>query len=85
MSIYVDRGIAYCYLEQYTEALGDLNKAIDAGADLAAAYNARGCVHSRLKEYEQALNDFNKSTEIDPNFQKPYANRAILLTRASDG
>ena len=60
--IYGNRGIAYTRLENYTQALYDLDKAIQMGTTDGEVYYCRGLCYQALSEFAQA--DFDKTKEL---------------------
>ena len=54
------------YKEAYSEAIADLDKAIELDPKLAGAYYNRGFTYRELGEEEEAKKDFKKAQEIDP-------------------
>jgi len=64
---YLNRGIAYIYLERYERAIVDLTKAIEKDEGLAIAYANRGIAYDHLEKPEEALSDYKVALALDPN------------------
>jgi type IV pilus assembly protein PilF len=58
-SLYFSRG-------ETTTALSEVNRAIAAKPDYAAAYNLRGLIHASLGDAQRAEADFQKALQLDP-------------------
>jgi regulator of sirC expression with transglutaminase-like and TPR domain len=71
---YYNRGLAYINVENYQQAVLDLNKSIEINPQ-ANAYVARGFAYDRLGNYPQALLDYDKAIEINPSYGLAYTNR----------
>lgn len=63
-TIYLNRAIAHSKLKNNLEALGDLNKCVQAKEDYAKAYVKRGEVNLALENYEEAVRDFEKAKSL---------------------
>lgn len=64
---YLNRGIAYIYLERYEKAIVDLTKAIEKDEGLAIAYANRGIAYDHLEKHKEALSDYKVALALDPN------------------
>ena len=62
--IYLNRGIAYQYLQEYESAMTDLTKAIELNDTAASVYQGRAMLHYEMKDYSAAVDDFNKVLEL---------------------
>ena len=62
-----NRAANYLESQSLSEALDDLNKAIEFNPDYATAYYMRGDLHMRLKNKQQAKQDFKKAAELEPD------------------
>jgi tetratricopeptide (TPR) repeat protein len=65
---------------KFREAITALNRAIEADAGLADAFNSRGVAYFELKEYANAQLDYDQAIKLRPDFYRPYYNRALLQT-----
>ena len=78
---YKEKGTKFAKEGNYTEAIENLDRAIQIDPTYAAAYNNRGIVNMELKKYNEALDDFNraiKNNPLDPAF---LINRALVNER----
>ncbi|MDR0501885.1 MAG: tetratricopeptide repeat protein [Treponema sp.] len=64
--IYKHRGMAYFACSQYSEAIEDFTKALDADKKSYKAAYYRGVVYSVLRNYSQAIDDYTLSITINP-------------------
>jgi len=69
---------------KFREAIEPLNMAIDADADNVEAFNTRGVAYFELKEYGNALLDYEQAMKLEPDFYRPYYNRALLKLAQND-
>lgn len=65
---------------KFREAIQPLNDAINADGTNAEAFNTRAVAYFELKNYENALLDYDQAIKLNPDFYKPYYNRAKLKT-----
>jgi tetratricopeptide (TPR) repeat protein len=66
-------------LENYTEAIKAINKAISI-APHSLYYTNRGNTFVALKQYDKALLDYDKAIQLNPNLALAYMNRGSLYT-----
>ncbi len=59
-------GVIASELEQFNEALGYLNRAIEANSQIPDFYLRRGDAYFLLKRYEDARDNYGKVIELDP-------------------
>ena len=69
------RGLTLQDEEEWREAVGHYNKAIELNPQNEKAYNNRGIAKSRLKQYNEAIEDYNQAIELNPKYAKAYNNR----------
>ncbi|WP_229310975.1 tetratricopeptide repeat protein [Larkinella soli] len=69
---------------KFREAIQSLNAAVEADAGNFEAFNSRGVAYFELKEYPNALLDYEQALKLNPEFYKPYYNRAKLKTAKGD-
>ncbi len=74
-TVYNNRGNAYASLGNYTQAIEDLQKAIELNPRYVEAYNNRGYVYMKLGDYRQAIEDLQKAIELNPKYAEAYNNR----------
>jgi tetratricopeptide (TPR) repeat protein len=66
---YVDRGATYIEMQRYREALDDINRGIEMGANKPhIAYYDRAIADEALGNIRAAYMDYKKAVEIEPNF-----------------
>lgn len=75
--IYYNRGTFLGMSNRHTEALVDLNKAIEI-QPFDFAYGNRATAYYFLGKYENALFDYNRAIELNPNNATSYYGRAII-------
>jgi tetratricopeptide (TPR) repeat protein len=80
-NVYYYRGITKEELDDYTGAMDDYSKNIEANAsNQSSSYYRRAKIeHYKLKNDDAALDDYNKAIELDPSNAEYYTSRAILL------
>ncbi len=64
----------------YTDALNDLNRAIELDPKMSSAYINRGILYKNQGDYDAALDDYNKAAELNPSDAVIYINRANLYS-----
>ena len=60
-----------------SQALDDLNRAIQLKPDYSEAYGNRGFLYFTAKDYSAAIADFNKAVELDPTNAQNYIYRSL--------
>jgi Tfp pilus assembly protein PilF len=76
-AIYMNRGLAYWALKNYSAAITDLKKAIEIDPGAAPPYGNLGIVYNSLRDYPRAIEAFNKAVAISPRYAPAYHNRGI--------
>src|SRR5262249_6440829 len=74
----VRRAHASMMLEKYTDALRDLDQALELEARCADAYVGRGAIYLRLKDEPRALEEFGRALELDPASALAHAHRGRI-------
>lgn len=64
---YINRAMTYIKLDEYENALGDLNQAINQSPDSTYLLAYRGLAHSHLSNYEAAIHDLTRAKAEFPN------------------
>ncbi|MCP4507646.1 MAG: tetratricopeptide repeat protein, partial [Fuerstiella sp.] len=72
-----NRALCYIAVDQFDDALPDLNAAIQLNTEYPEALNNRGVVHSRKGNYQAAVVDFSAALKIDDMYIDAYGNRAF--------
>jgi tetratricopeptide (TPR) repeat protein len=62
--IYLNRGVAFHYLQDYEFAMTDFSKALELNDTAASVYQGRAMLHYEMKDYSAAVDDFNKVLEL---------------------
>jgi tetratricopeptide (TPR) repeat protein len=75
---YYNRAFAFNELNQYENAIKDLNVTIEIDPSYTNAYINRGLAYSNLKLDENALADYTKAIELDPLSALAYGNRGMV-------
>ncbi len=75
--IYIDRGLAYFAMADWSGAIADLDQAIILNGNSDRAYYNRGCVCSRQRNYRAAIRDFSQALKLNPHNPEAYLNRAM--------
>jgi len=75
--IYNNRGKVYFKQNNFTKAILDYTKAIEANSHFAEAYANRGLAYIKHGDTVQAFSDFARAIEINPNLAEAYSNRGF--------
>ena len=75
--IYLYRGEAFAFLEEWTEALKSFNHALHRDPYMANAYHERGNVRRFMGDLQGALEDYGYALRINPQLYDVYFNRAL--------
>lgn len=78
---YYNKGKDLANLGEYSQALKEFDKAIEADANYAKAYNCRGIMKENTGDSRGATVDFNKCIALSPDFAAAYYNRGISYLR----
>jgi len=75
------RGVTYCKLRRYPQAITDLNRALEREPRFPAALTERGLAYVNSGDVERGISDYDASIAVDPSYQMAYANKgsACLL------
>lgn len=74
---YTNRGMCYCFLKKYNQALADLNRARQLSPDDAMSYLNLAFAKSSMAEYQLAIFDLDTAIALRPDYAKAFANRAF--------
>lgn len=77
--IRVQLAIGYMQQGQWEAALGEIQKALDADSNSAAAYTVRGLIYSHIDELAQAEQSFRRAVAISPRDGDALHNLGWLL------
>ena len=75
------RGVYYRLEKRYTEALKDLNMAVELNPNEAMFYSNRGNIYFDLGEDDLAFRDYNNCLILDSLDENAYANRGAIYGR----
>lgn len=73
---YTNRGMCYCFLKKYDQALADLNKARQLEPENATNYLNLAFAKSGMQEYQPAIFYLDTAIALRPGYAKAFANRA---------
>jgi tetratricopeptide (TPR) repeat protein len=82
--IYLNRGMAHFYLQDFDLAEADFNKVIEQDSRNAAAYHGMGMVKYELRQYDEAVTEFQKALKIEDNNPITHFNMAMTYFRLDD-
>lgn len=78
---YLDRAAAYLLLDQYDNALEDLNIALELKPNSVEVLSNRGLAYFKLNRLDSALVDFSNAIAQQPNDPILYANRGEVYAK----
>ena len=78
------RATIYTVLEQYDNALSDLEQAIRAAPKRSSHFAQRALIWERLDRFQEARADLDAAVTLDAGNQNAWINRAKLWTRYGD-
>lgn len=76
---YYQRGRCFLYLNNFTEAKRDLDKAIELAPNTAAYYNLRGAAYENMGDTVNAVKNYNKTIGIDSTDARGYISLARVF------
>ncbi|MBK5195878.1 MAG: tetratricopeptide repeat protein [Proteiniphilum sp.] len=81
---YLTRAQMYLELNDTTNAMADLNKAIEIDPYTSQSFSARGLLYFQQKDYNKALADLDEAIRLDPYFNGNYINRGLVKYNLND-
>ena len=72
------QGVFYGKQGKYTEAVIELEKAIESDQAYADAYNALAVVYHKQKQYQKAIENYLLAIETEPHYVKARTNLAMI-------
>jgi Tfp pilus assembly protein PilF len=81
---YLTRAQMYLELNDTTNAMVDLNKAIEIDPYTAQSFSARGLLYFQQGEHNKALADLDEAIRLDPYFEGNYINRGLVKYHLND-
>ncbi|MBN1599595.1 MAG: tetratricopeptide repeat protein [Bacteroidales bacterium] len=82
--VYLNRGMAHFYLQDYDLAEADFNEVIDRDSKNAAAYHGKGMVKYELREYDEAVVQFQKALHEDEGNPITHFNMGMTYFRLDE-
>ncbi|MEL5721342.1 MAG: tetratricopeptide repeat protein [Treponemataceae bacterium] len=65
--VYLNRGMAFAYLQKYETAMKDFDNALKLEPMNPNIYKLRGIAYLKWGKYQEAISDFDKSIKLNPN------------------
>jgi lipoprotein NlpI len=65
------------WINELTEAMHDLEKAIELNPKNAEAHDDLGVIYAKQEQYGEAIKHFSSTIRLDPSYQKGYHNLAM--------
>ncbi len=81
---YMNRGLAWCCLDNKDNAITDFTQAIRLDSKYAIAYYNRGNSWADNGEFDKAIRDFNEAIRLDPEYVRAWYNRGVTLYEMDD-
>lgn len=81
---YLARSQMYLEMKDTTNALVDLDKAIEIDPYTSQSFSFRGLLYFQKEEYNKALADFDEAIRLDPYFEGNYINRGMVKYYLND-
>ncbi|MEO1682923.1 MAG: tetratricopeptide repeat protein [Cyanobacteria bacterium J06631_12] len=82
--IYIHRGNAHRRLGNYSQALADLNQAVEHSNGSAQSYGCRGLLQLDRNAFEAAIADFDQALSLHPTFAQGYLWRGFARLRRGE-
>lgn len=82
--LYTQLGLAYSFNNNYENALGYYQKALDLGCTSTVTLNNYGYELSRVSRYDEAISYFDQCITAEPDFAFPYNNRGLCHLKKGD-
>ena len=81
---HLSRANMYLVMEDTTNAMTDLNKAIEIDPYTSHAFSARGLLYFQQQEYNMALADLDEAIRLDPYIEGNFINRGLIKYYLND-
>ena len=75
------RGTCKYFLDQYEEAIKDLDKAIELDPQYSDSWSYRGLCYYELDENEEAIDNFDRALDLNPNDERSFDYRSKALVK----
>jgi tetratricopeptide (TPR) repeat protein len=82
--LYLQRAYILDSLQNYLDALQDVNKFLEKNPENIEAYHLRGRLKVKLDDASGAINDFNKIILLDNQNKEAYFQRALIRLQTGD-
>lgn len=76
----INKSRALCRLENYDDALKEIEKAIEIDYTNHIAYSVKAMIFRRMKKYDKALTFINKAIEIMPDYAEAWLTKGNILS-----
>jgi len=83
-TLYLQRAYILDSLQNYLDALQDVNKFLEKNPKNIEAYHLRGRLKVKLDDASGAINDFNKIILLDSQNAEAYFQRALIRLKSGD-
>ncbi len=83
--IYYERGLAYYNIKKSSEAIKDMDTAVELDPENPFRYSSRAFIKDSLGDLEGAIADYKKAIELDPEDAIAYNNLGLLEEKAGFG
>lgn len=75
------RAVVYVQLNQYGEALADLNEVLQQTPNSAKALAQRAYLYAQLDDYDRAASDYQRAIDLQPTVATYYSGLSYCLTK----
>ncbi len=75
--VYYNQGTTHLELDQPSEAIPLLDKAIELNPKFAKAYTNRGAAYAQLGQYTKTVSSHTKAIELNPKYAEAYYKRGL--------
>lgn len=77
-NLYYLRSNALHQIKHTTNALADIDRAIELDSQNAKFFNNRGFIRLHAKQFSKAMSDFDRAIELAPRYKHAFNNRGLL-------
>lgn len=81
---YLKRGGTYVLMEQYDQAMDDLNFSLQLNNNQSDIYTLKGQIYMLKENYSEALNEFEQAIQLSEQPPEVYYNKAVCLVMTED-
>jgi len=83
-TLYIKRGLAYGWQDEYEKAIGDFTQAIQLNGGLGQAFADRGDAYDDEHKYDLALADYKAALRLNPEDEHTIFNRGNVYAQEGD-